>query len=807
MDRQQRRRRRPALSCLECRRRKIKCDRNEPCTHCVSAKIECTYKFYPDSVVDVRQSLGRSALPSAASPSASAVSSITVGNQHVLSDTRTADRRRHDQYSRHGPEIPLPENLVHPWGPRATAAARNNEESLPSVSQPQLNDSATGTRNCDTTQHQTGTVPTPNHHHQPQNEDAIGAASIQSLLQRIRKLEEASAVDPAHALSETTQDIIATRSGLDGSQTVLDKSRMLRWSHWMGTAPEFSLVGDCYIEVLGHSKDFSMEDAEIQALLVKIGNGLQKCKSLARRIKLGRPTRCLSWREFSLSTPPRDVADTMVNLYFESFESAHRILHIPTFWAEYQKYWNDPERTTPDVRLKVLLVIAIGSSVSQYSDTDPGFRNMVHQWVYTAQAWLSGPLEKDRLNINGLQVHCLGILARQAFAIGGDLVWMSMGSLIHRAMQMGLHRDPKHLQKMSVLESEIRRRLWATILEMVLQASLDSAMPPRISLDDFDTLAPSNINDDEVSEETTTATLNPHPRSTYTSASIQLLLLDSLPTRLRILQLLNGLHSELSYAEALALTSSLTETRRAHGTFIKENRASGITPFHRNLLDYLVRRFVIVLHCPFVSKARTNPLFHYSLKASLDAAMSVISPEPDKGFSHLMTIGGGLFREGLWHAQTAICIELLAEVEAQAADGTLHRKSAYHELLKQAVRDMMALFTERIRHGESNIKSHMFLTMVLAQAEAIETDASPRLRIAQGAIESLEICTGLLQSRVETSTATTFPSPMDMGLGMTGLGDDGTGVQGGYGYNGGGVGGLDLADLDLEFSLPDAGFS
>jgi hypothetical protein len=40
----QRKRRRPALSCAECRRRKIKCDRNIPCTPCKLAKsATCTY--------------------------------------------------------------------------------------------------------------------------------------------------------------------------------------------------------------------------------------------------------------------------------------------------------------------------------------------------------------------------------------------------------------------------------------------------------------------------------------------------------------------------------------------------------------------------------------------------------------------------------------------------------------------------------------------------------------------------------------------------------------------------------------------
>jgi hypothetical protein len=43
-----RKRRRPALSCIECRRRKIKCDRNHPCNHCKQTKTAiCVYKDLP----------------------------------------------------------------------------------------------------------------------------------------------------------------------------------------------------------------------------------------------------------------------------------------------------------------------------------------------------------------------------------------------------------------------------------------------------------------------------------------------------------------------------------------------------------------------------------------------------------------------------------------------------------------------------------------------------------------------------------------------------------------------------------------
>lgn len=33
----------PGRSCLECRRRKIACDRSHPCSYCVKVKIRCTY--------------------------------------------------------------------------------------------------------------------------------------------------------------------------------------------------------------------------------------------------------------------------------------------------------------------------------------------------------------------------------------------------------------------------------------------------------------------------------------------------------------------------------------------------------------------------------------------------------------------------------------------------------------------------------------------------------------------------------------------------------------------------------------------
>jgi hypothetical protein len=547
----------------------------------------------------------------------------------------------------------------------------------------------------------------------------------------------------------------------------------------------------CYTEATGKGTGDSFQAPEVRIILGQVGDLLKKCKRIARSIKVWRPTRSLSNPQLCLVPPSRAIADAMAKLYLQAFESTHRILHIPSFWTDYHKFWDNPECASTELRLKILLVIGIGSSIYK-EDTDIEFRQTVHRWVYAAQAWLSGPLEKDRLSISALQFDCLTILARQIFSIGADLVWTSMGTLIHKAMQINLHRDPKHLSGISVLQGEIRRRLWATIVEMTTQAALDSAMPANIP--ESDTQAPSNINDHEIDDFTTV--LRPHPKGTYTTTSLQLLLLDSLPVRTRILSTLTSLSSEISYLDVIALSSELIAASTSYHEFAKEIASSSITPFHRNFLDYLVRRFMIPLHCPFINKARINPLLSSSLKASVDAAMAIMSPEPDEGFSRLMATGGGLFREGIWCAMTIISIELLAQVESQRVDGTLHRNPRYIELLKKIAHDLVTFSVDRIRHGETNIKGHMFLSMIMSQVEAKQSGADCEMSIAQGAKDSLNLCHGIL---LEVADATSLANSRDNGFG-SGVSFDGETGESGSGFD------LDL-DLDWDFLLPDAGFS
>ncbi|KAK3311212.1 uncharacterized protein B0T15DRAFT_482296 [Chaetomium strumarium] len=728
-----RRRRRPALSCRECRRRKVKCDHNTPCAHCVRHKTQCIYKpfrRYGEQAEDDRppQHLNPESEPGSSRPSSASPPSGIPGVQVLVPELQPAEHANNAHESAMG-QIHGHQHAAAPSSqPLSARHPDRGEHSLQGLLSLLL---------------------------QKLKENPTSGAAEGSVSPSVNRLSEAVLPRGSDPLAPRPQE-----ASQQEWQAVLNKPRDWGRSRWVSKAPEFTVMIRCYGEILGmESKDGSFQTREAAALIAQARDFFRECKSRAKFSKVGRPTRGIACPWLDLTPPSREMADVLARLYFASFESTHRILHAPTFWAEYQRYWDDPESAAPDLRVKVLLVVGIGSSLYDHGSAAAAQSNteLLHQWIYAAQTWLSGPLEKDRLDITGLQIYCLTILARQIFSIGGDTVWVSMGSLIHRAMQMGLHRDPKSLPPMSVLQAELRRRLWATILELAVQSSLDAWMPPRIAQDEFDTNPPSNVNDDEMDESTTV--LQPHPKSTFTSTSFQLALLESLPTRLRIVQLLNGMHSELSYHRVLALTSELSSALQSYSTRFSadtkdssnnnnnnNNNNNHFGPFHRNHLDYLTRRFLIPLHYPFAHQARSNPLFRQSVKISLDAALALISPEPDppaNHFARLMSLGGGLFREGIRCATTAISLELLSHVETQRGDGSLRRAPQYRGFLKQVVRGrLVELSAERIRQGETNVKSHMFLSMILAQVEAVEEGKEVEVEVARAARDSLAFCEG-----------------------------------------------------------------
>lgn len=569
--------------------------------------------------------------------------------------------------------------------------------------------------------------------------------------------------------NEGVSNVLDSRSGLHGAfeqkgklRGTVSKTRFFGQSHWMYSFGTFDKISRLKVNPKNNTAEFVEGDSGRE-----INDLLQQCKSMARAAKVGPHNHFLMNPNYRESVPPQPVCDKLMALYFRTNESTVRVLHIPSFWKEYQQYWENPAAANSTFILKMLLAMSIGACF--YQDDDQDWHPQALQWIFAGQSWLASPFEKGRLHISGLQIHCLVLISRLANAVAGDLVWISSGSLLRTAFQMGFHRDPKHLPRMSPLHAELRKRLWASILELNTQASLDSGMPPLINYDDFDTEPPGNFDDADLDENMTWLP-EQKPKTVYTQTTLQILLHESIATRLKVVHMANNFRSEPSYEEVLAIGSTLTKALREHNTFINNVNSSSfenldsisqkpyVSRMYRNMLDLWIRRFLLALHRPFAAKAQTDLRFYFSRKVCLDCAMTMLtyktsdpgdpSLEPGKqdDYTRLKTMSGGFQKGLLVHAAMVIFAELLSQIDEEST--FTEQSRAAREPLKQALRDIADLSALRIAHAENNIKGHLFISVVLAQVEATERGISAETMVIDAARNSAEICMGLLSKRI-----------------------------------------------------------
>ncbi|KAK3323370.1 fungal-specific transcription factor domain-containing protein [Cercophora scortea] len=798
-----RRRNRPALSCIQCRTRKIRCDRNEPCASCVKSKIvNCTYEEARRPKPRLwRLSPAANANPGPPAPGTGQQHQHQHHHQHHQQQIKQQHQeQQHQQQPTPAAQDPFPryalesayrESQPHQYpGSAAGSGGGAGGAGAGAVSASAL---VSGARTSDATSAAIS-ASSPAARYVNVDPAVAGAASTDitdSLLKQIRQLEQQLSevlkrpdppLQPAQGTPHSTRPLPLE------TQEKVHKTRYFGESHWMNGTKLFPLI-------MGLCKRIESEkNSEIYFTW-------QKCKKHGKSVKSQRVPTHISF-DVGKSTPPEPTATRLLEAYFRTFESVYRILHGPTFWQEYDRYLENPAAASQAFVVQLQLCMAIGTC---FQDDIVSLRSSATQWIYEAQIWLVSPSEKSRMNITGLQTMCLLHLARETCGVGPDLTWISAGSLLRTAMYMGLHRDPDNLPKMSVLRAEVRRRLWATILEFALQSSLDSGGPPLVSLSDFDTHHPSNFDDDQLSEN---EQFSPSPRqfSTFTQTTVQLALLRSFPVRLAIAQFVNHFNSASSYEETLKLNSELTNACRALSATLQPSYdPAGILPkrlslFQLRLAEHTVHRFFLVLNHPWLWMAQNNPAYYFARKMCVETSLKLFrafstgSPAGASGtasqtddFTRLATCGSGAYRavptqavytiglELLWQAQEERSFRQSMNVDHQldripagemdtSASGSAFGSGAApcHDLI-EAAKYSLIWVEHRIRAGEVSIRAHVFFSALMANVEALqrgESDVEVERCVLNRMAEDSNYCWHLIK---EVPSLTTTPMSMSGG--------------------------------------------
>lgn len=369
------------------------------------------------------------------------------------------------------------------------------------------------------------------------------------------------------------------------------------------------------------------------------------------------PTRA-SW--FAM-LPPTAALDDLVDDYFENMEITYRILHGPTFYEDYEAFQTNSDNSEISFLVILLLVVSIASSFpvkqpARFFGKSSSTRERAIQLVEVCESWLDKQTQKH-LTLGLLQIRCLIVVAKQINRIKKKRSWMVAGSLIRFGMSIGLHRDPRVLgDKASLFDQEMRRRLWATMVELELQASFDRGMPTSSVEVTGHCRPPANMDDKSLQAlGTQIPGSKEQGQMTWTRTSYLQLSSSSVALRGILNNLINAPDDPLDYEEMLAydgkirhLLQSLPEWPVAtpkyqyawEGPKDREVTIDGSLDgnvstmsktivqkqiaISKALLELQLTQYLIPLHSPFAQRVHEDPRYQYSVMVCYETSNKIL---------------------------------------------------------------------------------------------------------------------------------------------------------------------------------------
>ncbi|KAF2033867.1 hypothetical protein EK21DRAFT_57810 [Setomelanomma holmii] len=325
--------------------------------------------------------------------------------------------------------------------------------------------------------------------------------------------------------------------------------------------------------------------------------------------------------EVYANLPERSTVDLQVGLYFRTCETTYRILHEPSFWMEYHKFWEQKASgvSQPSFAVILILLIATTKCLSPKDDVFLGDttadRQGASDLIEVCDAWI-GRQSRKRLTLQFFQLQCLSVFAKRVNCVKMKQDWVASGDLVRLALAAGLHRDPSQLStgKISVFEMEMKKRLWVTVMELELQASIETGLQSSLTSLYWDTPAPANLPDDAFSADVLELPAG-RPADHFTMVSYLRVSRQSIALRIHLMQLLNDPSERLSYSEVLHYDAQLQDWISALPKW-DDSRAA----IPSALLELQLRQFSLLLHKSFAALAAQNGRYLNSFTTCINAA-------------------------------------------------------------------------------------------------------------------------------------------------------------------------------------------
>ncbi|KAJ2988768.1 hypothetical protein NUW58_g3806 [Xylaria curta] len=331
--------------------------------------------------------------------------------------------------------------------------------------------------------------------------------------------------------------------------------------------------------------------------------------------------------------PAKPIVDRYVSRYFNNLDLVSFTLHGPSFLQEYEAFWQNPD-PVPFIWIGLLFsIICLAVIVSDYPDshhanTESGQRS--HQIALfrekIVRCFVLGEYTKPGPYVLEAMIHYVYVeflLCRDA----REDLWFLLAFQVNLALRMGYHRDPSHFPNITPLQSEMRRRLWSSIVFSDVMISCQMGMPRMISNAGCDTAEPRNLNDSDLTPDMSELPVA-RPETEMTTVL-------SVIARRRVLEAL-GVIADLtasakpcSYAEVMRVDQVLREAEARIPPPIKTKPlATSMTDPPIIIMARLFTRHMfykgqLMLHRRFlqVNTSQSADIFAYSRDTCLDASL------------------------------------------------------------------------------------------------------------------------------------------------------------------------------------------
>ncbi|KAF2239068.1 hypothetical protein EV356DRAFT_161994 [Viridothelium virens] len=395
--------------------------------------------------------------------------------------------------------------------------------------------------------------------------------------------------------------------------------------------------------------------------LYRLQNDFRALKS-KRKSKTVEPNISTHDTDLLALLPDQETVHHYLKYYFQTLDTMYHVLHGPSFWEEYTDFWKDPTRGRSGfIVIMILAIAAVRCAAAQetinYTIDSSVPREQAIHWTKVCEHWLERQ-SKKHLNLTVFQCHCLLIVAKRMNNIKIKETWTDTGTLLRFAMSAGFHREPSLLRgRASVFEQEMRRRLWATIMELELQASLERGMPSALSGFSFDCVPPLNLKDEDLTDKSEIP-LPSEPCENFTPSAFLHAVQRSLSLRTGLTSQINDLGAQISFEDVLRFDESLHQELEAipdwkDHTNGSENSTCPPSKLAKALFDITLRQYLLLIHNPFARRTDKNPRTAYSRVACFDAASRIIDQHADiAGSGHIVMMLG---RDDVFSAAFTVC--------------------------------------------------------------------------------------------------------------------------------------------------------